>query len=130
MAINSRTPIEIQDKTLGEEIVVGWTSDASGDATVSVPEVKGYLLQMVTVPTDGPTADYDVTLIAPQGSALDVLGGVGADRHTTSTEAVAVYLTSAPTPPFLNGDYTLTIANAGNTKSGVVTLIMNYGVAI
>lgn len=129
MAITSRTAIELDGKKIGEEILVAWTSDASGDATVTIPEMTGYLIQMVTVPdgTDAPTADYDITLIAPQGSALDVLGGVGADRHTSSTEAVAVYLTSAPTPPFLNGQYTFTVANAGNAKAGTATLILNYG---
>lgn len=130
MAISSRTPIQLPNgSTIGEEIVVAWTSNGSGAATVSIPEMVGYLLQMITVPSDSPTDNYDITLVAPQGSGLDILGGVGADRDTANTEAVAVYLSSAPTPPFLNGTYTFTVANAGDTKSGTATLILNYGVA-
>lgn len=101
--------------------VVAWTSDASGDATATLP-LDGCLVRMVTNPdgTDAPTDNYDITIIDEDG--VDLLNGEGADRDTANSEQV--FLTD---PAFHNGDVTVTIANAGDTKAGTVTLYVVWG---
>jgi len=85
-----------------------------------------YLVKMVTDPgSAAPTDDYDITLLDDDG--LDVLGGAGGNRDTANNEV------AHPTPDGSNinldiagpidGDLDLTIANAGDTKTGVVKLI-------
>lgn len=95
------------------KITVAWTSDGSGNATGTV-RCDGFLVRAVTVPTDSPTDNYDITLVQ---DAADQLGGFLLDRDTTNTEV------KIPTDPiFLGGDHTFTIANAGATKSGTCYL--------
>jgi hypothetical protein len=103
-----------------ERISVRWTSDASGNADVSITNLYGFLVKFVTDPTDGPTDNYDFTLIDENG--IDALAGTGVDRDTTTTEQVYPVALNAATPVFLCGTHTFTIANAGNAKSGVVVI--------
>lgn len=101
--------------------VVSWTSDASGDATATLP-LDGAIMRVVTNPDDtaAPTDNYDVTIV--DGDGLDLLNSEGLDRDTLNSEQIF------PTnPPFHNGDVTVTIANAGNTKAGTVTLYVAWG---
>jgi hypothetical protein len=92
------------------KIRVNWTTDGSGDATGTI-RFDGFLVRAVTDPSDGPTDNYDITLV--QDSA-DQLGGFLADRDTTNTEV------KIPSDPiFLAGVHTFTVAAAGATKSGV-----------
>jgi len=107
----------------GEKITVAWTSDASGDVSGTTIPMAGLLFYLVTVPsgTDAPTDNYDITLISPHGTALDVLQGTGANRDTTNTEQVAFCGLAALTlgsPVYVNGDYEFKVAAAGNAKSG------------
>lgn len=103
-----------------EKITLSWTSDASGNADLLISSLFGYVIRLVTDPGDGPTDNYDVTLIDENGS--DALQGAGADRDTTNSESVYPTPTSATIPPFIAGDATFTIANAGNAKSGTTVL--------
>lgn len=100
-----------------EVIHVAWTSDGSGDATATLSDVYGWLVKMVTDPVDGPTDNYDITLIDEWGA--DALQGLGANRDTTNSETVYTLVTGAATPVLLCGDHTFTVAAAGATKSGV-----------
>ena len=101
------------------KLSVAWTSDASGDFTEATQALYGYLVAVDTIPSGvaAPTADYDVTIVDADG--LDVLGGAGADRSATAKER-AVHPTINPV--VLDGAHTVTIANAGNAKSGTVNL--------
>lgn len=108
-------------------ILVSWTSDASGDASGTSLKVNGYLLKGVTVPTDGPTDDYDITLTDSDGA--DLLENSEADltnRDTTDTETVSFALTDGAAPiaayPAVCSEITVTVAAAGNTKSGLLVL--------
>lgn len=123
----------IDDKQ--EKLTLTWQSAADGSVSQAIGgldyswlnRLRGmYLVKMVTDPsgTAAPTDDYDVTLLDDDG--LDVLGGAGADRDTANSEV------AHPTPDGTNinldiagpvdGDLDLTIANAGDTKAGVVKL--------
>ena len=104
-----------------ERIVIDWTSDASGNADVSIPGLYGYLLKMVTDPgSTAPTDDYDITLV--DENSIDALAGAGANRDTANTEQVYPVASGAATPVFLCGTHTFTVANAGNAKVGRAVL--------
>lgn len=99
-----------------EIIRVDWTSDGSGDASVTL-DVNGLLVKAITDPVDGPTDNYDITLVQNGG---DALGGFLADRDTTTTEV------KIPTgfPIFLAGSHVFTVAAAGATKTGIAWLCL------
>lgn len=107
-----------------QKISVSWTSDASGNADQTI-NLFGYLLKAVTDPdgTDAPTDNYDITLVQ---NGIDMAGGVLSDRDTANNEVaygIAKNGTDiASAPPFLVGDHTFTVANAGNAKSGLCVL--------
>jgi hypothetical protein len=109
------------------KIICSWTSDGSGDATGTTLKVNGFLLKGVTNPTDGPTDDYDITLTDDEGANL-LSGSFDdlADRDTTNTETVHFNLTDGAAPiaayPAVCSTITVTVAAAGNTKSGVLVL--------
>lgn len=106
-----------------ERIIIDWTSDASGNADVSITNLYGFLVKFVTDPAaagSAPTDNYDFTLVDENG--IDALDSKGLDRDTSNTEQVYPVATNAATPVFLCGTHTFTIANAGNAKSGRVVL--------
>lgn len=96
---------------------VAWTSDGSGDATGAFNDVYGWLIKMVTDPGDGPTDNYDITLVDEYGA--DALAGAGLNRDTTNSETVYPTPSGSTVPPLLSGDHTFTVAAAGATKSGL-----------
>lgn len=100
---------------LVQRLVFDWTSTAGGAADLAF-SLKGFILKMVTDPTDGPTDNYDITLIDEDGA--DVLIAQGADRDTTNTETVYPAQSNGAIPVFHAGNVTFTVANAGNAKSG------------
>lgn len=107
------------------KITLDWTSDASGNADLTV-NLFGFLLKAVTDPgAAAPTDNYDITLVQ---NGVDMAGGILADRDTANNEIVYGLVKNgtdiAPLPPFLCGDHTFTVANAGNAKSGQVILYL------
>lgn len=108
------------------KITLAWVSDASGNASATV-NLHGFLLKAVTVP-DGsaaPTDNYDITLLQ---NGVDMASGVLGDR-STNTNQVAYGIAKngtdvAPLPPYLVGDHTFTVANAGNAKAGTCYLYL------
>ena len=100
---------------------LAWTSDASGDVSGNTLTVgRGYILQVQFDPGSGgtqPTNLYDVKL--NNDDTVDYLMAVGADRsNVTSSVVVFTY------PVYFDGTESLdlVVANAGNAKTGVVTL--------
>lgn len=104
-----------------ERIVVDWTSDASGDADVSIANLYGWLVKIVTDPgATAPTDDYDITLV--DENSVDALASLAVNRDTANTEQVYPVASGANVPIFLCGTHTFTIANAGNAKVGRTVL--------
>jgi len=101
-----------------------WTSDGSGDATITMADYAGYeIVAVQTVPgkngdlaTDLPTAAYDVTLI--DAYSFDWFYSEGIDRSGTVAEAFC----KNGRIPFPDAPVILTIANAGATKQGIVNI--------
>lgn len=98
-------------------IKFAWTSDGDGDATgTTTGYYDGDIIGFVTDPTDGPTADYDITIT--DSNSIDVLNGAGEDRHTSTTE----YVQGTSLGWVSQSKLTITVADAGDTKSGVAYL--------
>lgn len=105
------------------KLVATCTADAS-DATfpaTDVPAFSGRLLHLRTNPgSTAPQDNYDITLVDADG--VDRLQGVGANRHTTSSQEVnVVYSGTAIHPVCVNEKLTLTLA--GNNVNSAVTVV-------
>lgn len=100
---------------------VAWTSNASGAVSGNAFSVaRGEIVQVRFVPGSSgsqPTNLYDITLVDP--NSVDILNGSGADQSNTA----GAYLIFNP-PLFHEASDTLdvVIANAGNAKSGTITI--------
>jgi len=109
-----------------------WTSHSTaGTVSNKLDNAGGHITKIVTNPdgTAAPTANYDITLV--DADSLDVALGTLANRHTSTTEVV--YPTVAGSAAnntdvraSFAGKLTLTIADAGNSKKGVIAIY--YGV--
>lgn len=103
-----------------------WTSNGSGDYTEAIT-LNGIILRVVTNPgATAPTDNYDVTLIGPDGE--DLFNSQGLNRDTANTEQFCPGITfsdgtnTTVIPVAHAGAATLTIANAGASKVGTVTI--------
>lgn len=81
-----------------EIITITWTADSAA-ATVPSTDIPGMvygvLQRIVTNPgATAPTDNYDITITDSDG--FDVLGGVGANRDTTTTEEAEILMVSMP----------------------------------
>lgn len=118
------TITEYNDKSRSvKKIKWAWTSHTDGTVSgvgTTTGIFDGKLITLVTDP-DGvaaPSDDYDIVINDADG--LDVLVGAGADRDTANTELVAEASLGAVSASTLE----LVIANAGDTKKGVVWLFI------
>ena len=97
-----------------------WTSASDGSAEgTTVHAYNGKCELLTTVPAaagDAPSDDYDVSITDENG--VDVLGSGGANRDTANTEQVLGTSLGA----VASSKLTLNIANAGDSKAGVVYL--------
>lgn len=103
--------------TVVKKVKFAWTSDGTGAASGSTTfPYDGKVELLTTVPTDGPTDNYDITVTDSDG--VDVLAGAGANRDTSATEQVAGASLGAVAGSVL----TINVSNAGASKSGVAYL--------
>jgi hypothetical protein len=119
-AVGTATRTEIT-RTSAKKIVWAWTSGTGAEGgTVSSQTTATYDGKIIGLTTDpgatAPTDNYDLTILDAQGH--DVLLGAGIDRDTANTENVVETSLGAVAGSRL----TLTIANAGDAKIGVVIL--------
>lgn len=98
---------------------LSWTSDASGSVSGnSLTIASGRIVQAQFVPGTGgtvPTALYDVTLV--DTNSVDLLQAGGADLSATVSKVSVFY-----PPAYADAALTLVVANAGNAKTGTVTV--------
>ena len=103
-------------------IKFSWTSDGSGDASeTNDTELTGKIIEIVTVPGSGgsqPTDQYDLTIT--DNNSIDISHGNGANRSNASNE----YITEANAGAVVNSKLTITVANAGDTKTGDVYIFV------
>lgn len=102
-----------------KKITWSWTSTSGGAADgATTYAYDGDLIGLTTDPdgTSAPTDNYDITITDSDGR--DVLLGAGANRDTATTEHVVGTNLAA----VAGSKLTLNVANAGDTKKGVVVL--------
>lgn len=124
-AYNDEAP---HDANVVRSLTASWVCDASGDAAGTCKHICGELLKVITNPTDGPTADYDIVVTDDQ--SFNVLTNADddlVDRHTTTTEEVNLLIdnaagTAMALHPVVDSALTFTVAAAGITKAGTITL--------
>lgn len=101
-----------------KKVVFSWTSSAGGAASeTTTAAFDGKIIGLTTIPAGGgsaPTDNYDIVVTDVDGH--DVLLGAGANRDTANTEHVA----EASLGVVAASKLTLTVSNAGATKSGTV----------
>lgn len=113
-----------------QEVTWTWTSDASGDVSgTDTQPVTGEIVRVVTNPSaTAPSDNYD--LVINDADGVDVLAGAGQNRDTaTSEQSVPIIETLVGANPygervFVDGVLSLVVSNAGNAKSGVVTMYL------
>jgi hypothetical protein len=99
------------------------TTATGGTGSIAIPNMDGWLMKVVTNPgATAPTDDYDITLIDDLG--VDAAASLLLNRDTTNTEMVTTFVSGAPTPLFLAGTHTFTVANAGDVKDLVCTMYL------
>lgn len=100
-------------------------TDGSVTDVVVTSRISGRLLALETNPgSTAPQSNYDIVLTNADGT--DVLQGVGANRHTSSTEKVAIVYTSTSIHPPVAMTDVLTLGVSGNNVSGATTKIKVY----
>lgn len=113
------------------KVLIDWTCDASGDVVVTTRKIVGTLVKAVTDPSaTAPTDNYDITITDEE--SVDVLAACQStliDRDTANSEqAYFLVKDTAGTPlaqsihPVVCDKLTVTIAAAGNAKSGQIIL--------
>lgn len=120
--------------TLIDKVTIDWVSDDTITTTgvnLALPILNGLLMRIVFDPgTPAPTDNYDVTFLDPEG--LDILSQSqddGADRDTTTTEAVYPMLLNYDSTPIgiaswppINEALTLNVDNMGTDAQGQIIL--------
>lgn len=99
-------------------------SDGSFPAT-ALPKFSGQLLALKTNPgATAPQANYDIALDDQDG--IDALQGVGANRHTSNSEDVAIIRSGTEIhPPVALGD-TLTLKLTNNDVNSAISVVTIY----
>jgi len=99
-------------------------ADGSFPATV-LPAIEGRILALVTNPgATAPQANYDLVVTNQHG--YDVLQGLGANRHTSTTETVPILFTDTGTHPCVDEGDTLTLAITNNNVNSAQTVVEIY----
>ena len=93
--------------------------------TKVLPKFDGKLKALVTNPgSPAPSANYDITLVDQHG--LDRIQGVGANRHTTTTEFANIVISGGIDHPVVAQSDTLTLTIANSTNASAVTVVELY----
>lgn len=100
-------------------------TDGTVTDTVVTTKISGKLLALQTNPgATAPQANYDIVINDQDG--IDVLQGVGANRHTANSERAAIVYSGTAIHPCVAMSDTLTLAISGNNVNGALTSIKLY----
>jgi hypothetical protein len=106
-------------------IEVPWTSDASGNATVTTPSLNGMILCVEFAPGAGgsqPTNNYSATLTNRNGVDLLLARRTSNAAPTRVIPAASTTDASTKSGQPVPRPCTLNISGAGNTKSGTAII--------
>ena len=100
-------------------------ADGSFPQTNITDAIEGELLQLETNPgATAPTANYDIVLNDDQGA--DVLMGVGANRHTSTTEIAGIVFSGTSYHPYVDKTQTLTLVITNNSVNSAGIVVKLY----
>jgi hypothetical protein len=100
-------------------------ADGSFPSTALTTPIEGRLLKLVTNPgATAPQDNYDIVLNDQHG--FDVLQGVGANRHTTTTQEAVIVYSGTGTHPCVDESDTLTLVVTGNNVNSAITVVDVY----
>lgn len=138
---HTSTPTRTQTQTPAATFVVGidlegpvgavfvdWVTDNSGGVSGTTPKVAGELLRVVTNPgSAAPSDNYDIAITDPDGVSVLATSASSLDnRDTSNSEEVYMFVNALATPvpvgPIVACPLTVAISNAGNLKSGRITI--------
>lgn len=122
--------ILLDEITVIKKITFTWVSDdtTGGVSGVTTFSVSGKLFRITTIPGAGgvaPDPNYDITLKDSDG--VDILQGLGVDRHTSNTQDVPLVYLATSIPPVSKGLLTFAVVNAGNSNEGVAIIYYESG---
>jgi len=101
------------------------SSDGSYPATAIPVGISGLIRALATNPgATAPQANYDITL--PDGDAIDILQGVGANRHTSNSERASVIYSGTAVHPEVSKSDTLTLTLTGNNVNSAISVVKIY----
>lgn len=109
-------------------IRIAWTSNADGEVLVSGIAIDGTIKRVVFANGSAtPTANYDVTL--GDRDSYDVLATLGGNIPVNATPGKCITPligngTTTAEPISTQGHHTLTITNAGDSKTGYITIYL------
>ena len=87
--------------------------------------ISGLIRALATNPgATAPQANYDITL--PDGDAVDILQGVGANRHTSNSERASVVYSGTEVHPEVSKTDTLTLTLTGNNVNSAISVVKIY----
>lgn len=115
MSFGDQTPFK-RGQAFRRTTVTFTTDDATGAVEgTSTEEFCGLFYGITTDPgSAAPTANWDIVVKDEFG--VDMLGANGSDRHTSNSE----WASASPYPRPVNGPITISITNAGNSKTGTI----------
>ena len=117
----------VEHSTIGiDRHIFYWQSDSAGSAEMFLDPIRGRLLYGTTAPVEGaqPTDNYDVKLLDEWGN--DSMQSLLVNRDDTNPELQPIYdgLSGGYKYAYVSdsGRYKFRVANAGDTKSGIVCI--------
>lgn len=119
------TGVAVTEETFStmSKITFSWTSNASGAASgATTNNYSGVIYRVVFEPGSSatqPTDLYDVTLTDDDG--IDILDGAGGDLSNATTDQLQGLIGVSAVA---NSKLTLTVLNAGNSKTGTVIVYL------
>ena len=101
------------------------STDGSFAAAEISSKFQGTLMDLKTNPgATAPTDNYDIVINDADG--YDILEGVGANRHTTTTQKVPIVYSGTAVHPVLHDSDTISVVITNNSVNSAVVVISLY----
>lgn len=100
------------------KIQVDWVTGSSGTIEIPTPVAYGFLLKIVTVPSESlsPSLGYNIDLLGED--SVDIMSGAAHGLDSVNTEQIYPTMNDSKTPVMVTGEHTLRVSNAGSGKAG------------
>lgn len=101
-------------------VTINWLSDVSGNASILIPDIRGFIVSALTKPGAATPVDlYGIELFHSVFTTLDVLEGALLSRSATLQQRVPQANSGINSICHVHGGYTFSVKAAGANKDGV-----------